>query len=147
MFNKVSKMFFIFVVFLLFNNNLIIADASNESLFNDDSYLIADNNLDMDLKITLKKDGLVSIKEKDQSGEAWSEFIENYKGFIVGFSAFGAVTMVLLFISHFIRLGASAGNPSGRSRALMGILFTGIATALLGSVSLITYITYYALND
>lgn len=102
--------------------------------------------LDTDLKITLDESGLIKIKEKDESGKAWSELIERYKGFIVGVSGVGAVSMILLFIIQFLRLGASAGNPQERKKALIGVLWTGISAAMLGAVSLITYIAYYALN-
>lgn len=74
----------------------------------------------------------------------WNAFISKYKNFIVGVSGIGAVTMLGIFIFMFLKLGASAGNPSARSQALAGILWSGIATAGLGSVAIIVGFFYNA---
>lgn len=87
----------------------------------------------------------LTITGQDNTGAAWKTLIDKYKGFITGISAVGAVTMVVLFIMQFLKLGASAGNPSARSQALVGVLWTGIAAAGLGAVALITGIFYKAI--
>jgi hypothetical protein len=53
--------------------------------------------------------------------------------------------MIVLFIVQFMKLGASAGNPQARSQALTGVLWTGIAAALLGSVTIIVGFFYNAI--
>lgn len=88
--------------------------------------------------------GIVVDSEADTDG-AWSTLIGKYKNFIVGIAGVGAITMVVLFIIQFLKLGASAGNPQERSRALTGVLWTGIAAAGLGAVALITGIFYNAI--
>ena len=90
---------------------------------------------------------IVGDKLKVDSGaneNPWGTLLSKYKGFITGIAAVGAVTMVVLFIIQFLKLGASAGNPSARSQALVGVLWTGIAAAGLGAVAIITGIFYNA---
>lgn len=79
------------------------------------------------------------------SAQAWNDFIAKYKNFITGIAGIGAVTMVVLFIVQFMKLGASAGNPQARSQALVGVLWTGIAAAGLGAVTLIVGFFYNAI--
>ena len=54
------------------------------------------------------------------------------------FGIFGvcSLTMVVLFIINFIKLGTAAGNPQERAQATRSLLYLGIATALLGAVTL-----------
>jgi len=80
------------------------------------------------------------------SAKAWEDFIGKYRNFITGIAGIGAVTMVVLFIIQFLKLGASAGNPQARSQALVGVLWTGIAAAGLGAVTLIVGFFYNAVG-
>lgn len=81
----------------------------------------------------------------DAKGEgAWSSIINKYRKFIAGVSGIAAITMVVIFIFHFLKLGASAGNPQARSQALIGCLWSGIAAAGLGAVTLIVGLFYHA---
>ena len=54
------------------------------------------------------------------------------------FGIFGvcSLTMVVLFIINFVKLGTAAGNPQERAQATKNLLYLGIATALLGAVTL-----------
>lgn len=78
------------------------------------------------------------------SGAAWAKLIDKYKGFITGVAGIAAVTMVVLFIVNLLKLGSASGNPQAKSQALSGLLWTGIATAGLGIVTVIVGIFYYA---
>jgi len=82
--------------------------------------------------------------DTDDQASAWNQFIEKYRNFIVGIAGIGAVTMIVLFIIQFLKLGASAGNPQARSQALVGVLWTGIAAAGLGAVTIIVGFFYNA---
>lgn len=82
----------------------------------------------------------------ESTGSAWNTLISKYRNFIVGISGIGAVTMVVVFILQFLKLGASAGNPNARSAALTGVLWSGIAAAGLGAVSLIVGLFYRSIN-
>ena len=76
---------------------------------------------------------------------AWNNLFARYKAFIVGISGIGAITMIVLFIVNFMKLGASAGNPQARSQALSGVLWTGLAAAGLGAATIIVGFFYNAI--
>lgn len=100
---------------------------------------------DGEFDVRIDKNGNVIVDATEDRVGAWSKLLERYKGFITGVSAIGAVTMVVLFILQFIRLGTSAGNSKARAEALVGVLWTGIAAAGLGAVAVITGIFYRAI--
>ncbi|WCK56941.1 hypothetical protein PP175_27395 (plasmid) [Aneurinibacillus sp. Ricciae_BoGa-3] len=77
---------------------------------------------------------------------AWNTLLSKYRNFIVGISGIGAVSMIAFFIVQFMKLGASAGNPQARSQALTGVLWTGLAAAGLGAVSIIVGFFYNSVN-
>ncbi len=58
-----------------------------------------------------------------------------------------AVTMFILMLLQFTKLGAAGDNEQARKRALGGILTTGIATALLGSASVVIGFFWNALAN
>lgn len=74
-------------------------------------------------------------KNKKQS-DVWNTIFVEYKGIIMGITGLGTLTMVALFIINFIKLGQAASNPNEKSRALSGLLWTGIAAAGLGGVTI-----------
>lgn len=82
----------------------------------------------------------------DKSNTALVYIFNKYKSIIVGIYGLSLITMVLLFVKNILGLAFSASNANGRSGALGGILWTGIATALLGSGGLIFSILYNSLN-
>lgn len=83
-------------------------------------------------------------RDKDMA-TAWNSFIDKYRFWISGIAGIAAVSMILFFILNFMKLGASAGNPSARSNAITGLVFTGIAAAGLGGVAIIVGFFYTAL--
>lgn len=104
-------------------------------------------NVFEDFDVSIDSSGGMNVKNESDNGNssAWGTLIEKYKGFITGIAGVGAVTMVVLFIMQFLKLGAASGNPTARSQALVGVLWTGIAAAGLGAVSLIVGIFYGAI--
>lgn len=103
-----------------------------------------------DFQVGVTTDGKLNVEagiDKAGTGGAWGTLIQKYQEFITGIAAIGAVTMVVLFIIQFLKLGASAGNPKERSMALSGVLWTGLAAAGLGAVALITSIFYRAIES
>lgn len=79
--------------------------------------------------------GSAYMDEEGQTG-VWNKIFTEYKGVIVGVTGIGTLTMVCLFIFNFMKLGQSAGNPQLRSAALTGLLWTGLAAAGLGGVTI-----------
>ena len=75
----------------------------------------------------------------------WNQIFDRFKGIIVGLTGIGTLVMIVLFIIQFMKLGSSAGNPQARSQALTGVLWTGVAAALLGSVTIIVGFFYNAI--
>ena len=75
----------------------------------------------------------------------WNNLFGRYRTVVVGVSGVGAITMIVFFIINFMKLGSSAGNPQARSQALTGVLWTGLAAAGLGAVSIIAGFFYNAL--
>lgn len=64
------------------------------------------------------------------------------KGVIMGIFGVSMLTMVVLAILSFIKLGKSSGNPTERSQALKGLLYLGIAMACLGGVTIFVGVSY-----
>ena len=98
-----------------------------------------------DVQVTMGTDGRLDVYGMG-NGDAntWNQFYAKYKSVIVGISGVGAITFIALFIIQFMKLGTSAGNPQARSQALTGCLWTGIAAAALGAVSIIAGFFYNA---
>lgn len=93
----------------------------------------------------LKIDGNENFKNGGSS-TAWNSLFEKYRTFIVGISGIGAISMIVFFVIQFMRLGASAGNPSARSQALVGVLWTGLAAAGLGAVTIVVGFFYNSIK-
>jgi hypothetical protein len=116
------------------------------------SHAASANPNDVSVKLTPDASGKMGLAvtgggfTNGGSAGAWEAFIGKYRNFITGIAGIGAVTMVVLFIVQFMKLGASAGNPQARSQALVGVLWTGIAAAGLGAVTLIVGFFYNAVG-
>lgn len=80
----------------------------------------------------------------DDSSSSWNEIFRRYRSIIIGLSGFATLTMLAAFIFLFTKLGTTSGNESERRKVITGILFTGIATALLGSVTIVMGFFYNA---
>lgn len=76
--------------------------------------------------------------------EAWDGFINKYKNFIVGVGAMATVTMIGVFIWMAGKLGLSTGNEQARRQAISGLLYAGIATAMLGTITTLVAFLYSA---
>lgn len=110
-----------------------------------------EDNLNTNIVIGMDENGLIKLTGDDvdaekESAKAWSLLIDRYKNFVIGISGIGAVTMVALFIVYFLRLGAVGAYPMDRRRILIGLFVTGISAAMLGAISLVTYVFYFALK-
>lgn len=95
------------------------------------------------------EDGAISFGNEfaQEQDSAWNNFFKKYNSIIAGISGLAAITFVAFFIFYFLKLGASAGNPQARGQALLGLLWTGIAAAGLGAVSIIVAFFYNAAKD
>ena len=75
----------------------------------------------------------------------WMELFSKYRELILGFSGVATLTMVLFFIVYFVKLGRTGDNPDARSSALSGLLWTGLATTGLGSITVLVAFFYNSL--
>lgn len=101
-----------------------------------------------DSTVEVKSDGTVTYSgdlATGADGSSWTKLISKYRFFIAGVSGIGAVSMILFFIINFMKLGATSANPQERSRAIMGLVFSGLAAAGLGAVTFIVGIFFNAL--
>lgn len=99
-----------------------------------------------DMKVEMSADGSIEIFGMGTGDtNQWNNLFGKYRTVVVGVSGVGAITMIVFFIINFMKLGSSAGNPQARSQALTGVLWTGLAAAGLGAVSIIAGFFYNAL--
>lgn len=99
--------------------------------------------MDSDGNIILEGGG---VNFNDSSSNSWNQIFSRYRNIIVGLSGFATLTMLGAFIFLFTKLGATSGNDQARRQTITGIMFTGIATALLGSVTIIMGFFYNAFS-
>lgn len=83
-------------------------------------------------------DGVATVDGFDATNgeDAWKAVIDKYKEFIVGIGSVATVTFIIFFILNITKVAATATNPMARGQAIMGVVWTGIAAALLGSVTI-----------
>lgn len=97
-------------------------------------------------KVNMGSDGSLDVMGIGTGdSNQWNNLFGKYRTVVVGVSGVGAITMIVFFIINFMKLGSSAGNPQARSQALTGVLWTGLAAAGLGAVSIIAGFFYNAL--
>lgn len=136
---NIQKTFLAIIIGIL----MITSFGFNPVVHREDAGDINDVSISItDGKLSLSGGGLTNTS----SSEAMSGLINKYKVIIVCFSGFGAVTMIAFFIMNFLKLGSTATNPSERAKVLAGLVWTGIAAAGLGSVSLLVGFFYYAMR-
>ena len=117
--------------------------------FNAPTVAYADNNGGLgNFSISMDDHGLKVGGDgfSETGSESWTKFFARYKKFIIGVSGMATLTMIGIFIYCFIKLGASAGNEKARKEAQTGILWSGVATAGMGAVTLIVGFFYGSLQ-
>ena len=91
---------------------------------------------------TLNVTGNGKVTQGGKTKNGYATIITKYKTLITFVSGIGAITMVGIFIFHFIKLGSTAANPQERSRCTPALIWSGLAAAGLGSVALIVGVFY-----
>ena len=75
------------------------------------------------------------------NGSASSVSMQNvvikYRNIALAITSFLTITMLIFMLLQFTKLGAAGDNEMQRKKAIMGILTTGIATALLGGATIV----------
>ena len=91
--------------------------------------------------LNISNDGSV-ISTSNSTQSTFGKIMEKYKAVITFVGGIATVTMVAIFILNFMKLGSTSTNPTERSKVLTGLIWSGIAAALLGSVTLIVGVFY-----
>jgi hypothetical protein len=78
----------------------------------------------------------------NNTDETFGKIMDKYKGVITFVGGIATVTMVAIFILNFMKLGSTSTNPTERQKVLTGLVWSGVAAALLGSVTLIVGVFY-----
>lgn len=84
---------------------------------------------------------------KPTTDEAWKAFLDEYRVILAGMAGIGALTSVMVFIFHFIKLGTMPSHPIQRREVMNNMLISAICTALLGGISLVLTIFYYIVME
>ena len=71
------------------------------------------------------------------TNEAIGEFKDTINKIANILLAIAALSSVLIFIIHFLRLGAAHNHPMSRYRIMKDIMVSGIVTALIGAIGLV----------
>ena len=77
---------------------------------------------------------------------SFTAVITKYKSIAVAIMGILTITMLIFMLIQFTKLGAAGDNEMARKKAIMGILTTGIATALLGGATIIVGFFWGALT-
>lgn len=77
---------------------------------------------------------------------SFTTIITKYKAIAVAIMGILTITMFIFMLIQFTKLGAAGDNEMARKKAIMGILTTGIATALLGGATIIVGFFWGALT-
>jgi hypothetical protein len=106
------------------------------------------------LDVQIGEDGNIIIRgnedldfNSNDGKSAWNNIFTRYKNIIVAFSGLATLTLLGVFVFLFAKLGVTSGNEKERRSVITGILFSGIATAALGSVTVIMAFFYNALGN
>lgn len=111
-------------------------DVTHQVLAHTTMYVKGDFNAS-DVKIDIDNGKVVISNILVSDEDAWNLIFSKGRLIIAGISGLATIGCVLGFVIQIIKLGASAGNPRDREQALKGLLWTGIGTACLGSVTII----------
>lgn len=71
-----------------------------------------------------------------------NDFLDKYKVIVVGVYAIVFLTLVLVLIIKCTKLSTVSGNPMNRKKTVSEIIICLIAIAFLGSIGLISALTY-----
>ena len=134
--NKLKKMIMsILVVFM------VIGGFGSDSVFATNYNKVP--NVQINSDGSLNTGGL----ESSDKGKALNKILYEYRGVVTFISGIGMISMIMFFIFNLVALGNSKGNPQERQKAITGLIVSGIATAGLGSVTLITSLFYNLMGD
>lgn len=146
---RVFNFFLIFLLILSFNIGSVFAAVCPICNFSGDlaRHDCTNNELNVSGNETLDPDtfGNYTITIGALPAETGEDIgvgiLEKYRTAISILAGVGTLTMILFFVLNFVKLAKSSDNPQQRQSAMIGIIFTGCATVLLGGV--MTFFTFF----
>ena len=102
-----------------------------------------DASLDSDGSITISLPGAEGVASGDPSS-AISLIFQKYKKIAAGITGICVITAILSLLIQITRLGAAGDNERMRAIALKGIIFSGSALAVFGSLAVVVGIFWNA---
>ncbi|MDU5080533.1 hypothetical protein [uncultured Tissierella sp.] len=88
------------------------------------------------------KINLTRYKNEEDFKKAIKKFMDDWREILVYATAFGTLSAFLIFIIIFLRLSFLPSHPIERRKAMTDMITSGIATALLGGITLLLSIFY-----
>ena len=98
-----------------------------------------------DIKLDANGELTVDTLKSTDGENVYTKSLSEFRKAVIFISGIGTVCMILFFILNFINLGKSQGNPQERQKAISGLIISGIASAGLGSVTMIVALFFNAL--
>ena len=143
--NKIKK--YLTSMLLIFTCSLIFIAIQSNVSYADSPSIKFNQYGKFEIKETVIKDGEEQKQNLTGKKDTLNTILTKTKSIVVFLSAIGSLTVIACFILNFINLGHSKGNPEARKKAISGLIVCGIATAGLGSVTLITQLFYNMIRD
>lgn len=102
-----------------------------------------------DISIGMKQDGSgieITGLEDDNSAGTWTKIFQKYKVVIAGIVGIATLTFFIFFVIYLLKVASSADNPTERKRAVQGLIWTFIATAICGALTTFVALAWNALK-
>ena len=78
-----------------------------------------------------------------QYDKMFFDFLSKYRNLIITVFAILFITLIAVFIYYLIQLSYTGGNPTERSKAIKNLVMCGIATAIMGSATVIFGLAFF----
>lgn len=140
MLKNLNKLFLLLTIIVLSFNTLIVS-AGNFGLSPDQAKPgDANDNFSATVKIYQDEDGIATVETgkttKSSLGGWWTKLLKPYKVATLAVVGIATLTMILVFIKLCLRLASCESHPMLREQTIRGMLMSGIACALLGSLTI-----------
>lgn len=134
---KTLMMFMLFFSFMIsFVSNINLSQIKEVSAFTKGDFKIVNGEITQ----------IGDFTKNSKPDTAFTQMIEKYQTIIVWIGSGATLTLMMFFILNITKVAANATNPMARSQAIMAVVWTGIAVALLGSVTIWFGFFYTALQ-
>ena len=95
---------------------------------------------DSHVRVTVGGDGTVNVLPSTYANarDPFGSMFSNYKTIANAILGICGITAIIFFLINIVRLGSVAGsNEMLRRRAIVGLLFSGLALTLLGGLTIV----------